>query len=133
MAVEELLYRDQTLFRLGANERTITHRFGIYLDRFFLGWDVDCEYNRTGHQPKRVITDNDPKLVFPDVIIHRRDTQDNLLAIEVKISPTLTGAAADKEELRSFKHELGYIHALFLSFSVLPDGQIKVEQEWIVD
>jgi hypothetical protein len=52
----------------------------MYLQDAFADWDVDCEYNRDARHPKKILD----RLVYPDVIIHRRNTTENLLAIEMK-------------------------------------------------
>ena len=49
-AIHELK-RDEMLFRLHANERSITHRLAVYLEKPFDGWNVDCEYSRIGEDP----------------------------------------------------------------------------------
>lgn len=83
--VEEALrcfyLNDSCLVHIGAHERSMTFRLGMYLQLFFSGWDVDCEYNRKGTRPK---TNSKNRKVLPDVIIHHRNTPENLLAIEAK-------------------------------------------------
>src|SRR4051794_34946638 len=79
-ALQMLLDRDADLLVFDANERSITHRFAMYLQELLPAWHVDCEYNRDGHDPKRVELptlcprddDSDAKTVFPDVIAHQR-------------------------------------------------------------
>jgi hypothetical protein len=53
-AIDQLLARDEYLLRHDVSERSITHKLGFYLQGFFPEWDVDCEYNRNGHDPKTV-------------------------------------------------------------------------------
>ncbi|WP_085866193.1 hypothetical protein, partial [Klebsiella pneumoniae] len=82
-ALSELLFNDHDLLSIDANERSITFRFAMYLQLSFPGWNVDCEYNRDGVEPKRLrhlelypdSEDVEAKTVFPDVIVHRRGTQ----------------------------------------------------------
>lgn len=83
--------RDLMLLRLDANERSMTHKLAEYLQREFRNWTVDCEYNRLGDETKRMSRDrNDlvPKgdtnaqTVYPDIIVHRRNSKENLLVIE---------------------------------------------------
>jgi hypothetical protein len=98
----------------GVNERAVTHRLAVYLERKIRALDprvlavdglgpaelhVDCEYNRHGLDPKRVRevaeqvahgvrewpSDTGDHTVFPDVIVHRRgEAGPNLIAIEAK-------------------------------------------------
>ncbi len=46
----------------------------------FSSYDIDCEYNRDLGKEKYL----ENKLIRPDIIIHKRNTNENLLAIEVK-------------------------------------------------
>ena len=54
-AMHELLIRDQDLLLVDVHERTIMHKIAEYLRSLFHEWDVDCEYNRDGHEPKRIM------------------------------------------------------------------------------
>lgn len=90
-AVQALLNRDAYLLRADVNERTVTHRFAIYVEHAFLGWEVDCEYNRDGHDPKEIAFGSGDGVkhgsrVFPDMIFHKRRTADNLVVLELKKS-----------------------------------------------
>lgn len=79
-ALERLYDHDLQLIHLEVHERTTAARLAIYLQEEFPLWNVDCEYNRDGVNAKRIQEER----IFPDVIVHRRDTQENLLAIEMK-------------------------------------------------
>src|SRR5579885_985915 len=49
------LYRyDSDLIDVDANERSLTHKLAEHLKGVFPGWHVDCEYNRSGYNPKLV-------------------------------------------------------------------------------
>jgi hypothetical protein len=128
-AVDELLIRDGDLLVRDLNERTITHRLALYLERRLPpdGWDVDCEYNRDFELPKRLKlpkrgqptrADVHARTVFPDIIIHRRapkTPQRNLLVVEAKKS---TNPEADSDwdliKLEAFRAEFAYEVAAFL-------------------
>jgi hypothetical protein len=88
-----MLYRhDRDLLGVNANERSITHKLAEHLQREFPNWHVDCEYNRRRDAIKRLqisfeeisADDIEAKTVFPDIIVHRRRTEQNLLVLEVK-------------------------------------------------
>lgn len=128
-ALCELYSRDKALLSSDANERSITHRLATYLEYGLPGWDVDCEYNRAlGHggwkkvlsydfgQEKIAPDDMEAKSVFPDIIAHHRDTNENLLVIEVKKANSLESDAKDLSKLRAFTDpkNLGYQIGLFL-------------------
>jgi hypothetical protein len=111
-AYDELLKFDQHLLTVDANERSLTHKLASYLENEFPVWDVDCEYNRDGHEIKTL---DGP--VVPDVIVHRRDTNENFIVIEAKKSSTAR-VGHDVEKLIRFKAELGYMVAIAVNFPV---------------
>ncbi|NCP88452.1 hypothetical protein GW781_14235 [bacterium] len=99
-AVSKLMKIDKDLLLIDVNERSITHRLGIYLQEQFPEWDVDCEYNRLIDNKKQMVLtkrlkakigettpeDTQAKTVYPDLIIHHRISTENLVVIEVKKS-----------------------------------------------
>ena len=118
------LYRyDRELLDVNANERSITHKLAERLQREFPEWHVDCEYNRVGRETKKLIVnvgnpepdDLDVKTVFPDIIVHRRMTDENLLVIEVK-KATGRDDTGDIEKLERFTkvREYRYEYGLLL-------------------
>lgn len=121
-AVNSLIEHDGYLLRKDVNERSITHRLAMYLQDLFNEWDVDCEYNRnfeyvkTLQLPKRLIDwdDTDARTVYPDIIIHHRGTEENLLVIEIKKTTSTERSNLDKRKLSAFKDELGYHYAVAL-------------------
>ena len=85
-----------------------------YLQQEFRYWDVDCEYNKMWKdvdidkktinlQDEKVsIYDTDTPTVFPDIIIHKRENKNNLIAIEVKKSKNHTNRDKDEIKLKKF-------------------------------
>lgn len=61
-------------------ERCIAFRLGIYFQERFSEYNVDCEYNRDMSIVKTI----DEKKVYPDIIVHKRKTSDNLIWVEIK-------------------------------------------------
>ena len=118
----------------------MTHWLASHLQREFADWQVDCEYNRNHELPKTVRLptrdapswdDTHARTVFPDIIVHRRDRDENLLVIEVKKStapPRLE--EFDKEKLRAFRKELGYRFAVFISLATRGEAE-PYSIEWI--
>ncbi|MGH7552482.1 MAG: hypothetical protein ACREMQ_05590 [Longimicrobiales bacterium] len=139
-ALERLFLKDADLFEFDVNERSITHRLAIYLDEEFRDWNVDCEYNRNGHEPKTLqlnpetIESDDEKgtTVYPDIIVHKRGKPRNHLAIEIKKH---NGGSGDKDlkKLRALRNELGYSFALFLRLRTEAANPDVVELRWVVD
>ncbi len=110
-ALSRLDICDAYLLQNDAHERSIAHRFAIYLQAEFPAYDVDCEYNlncankrfrKELHEvaerfrelekciKKRHVRDIDGVhyyaiSVLPDVIVHRRNQNNqNLLIVEMK-------------------------------------------------
>lgn len=87
-ALNKLYYQDPELMECAVNERSIVFRFGLYLakllsDSSFNDYHLDCEYNRNMGKTKR--TTNFPAGVIPDVLLHRRNSNDeNILVLEFK-------------------------------------------------
>jgi hypothetical protein len=124
-AAECLLEHDSYLLTCDLNERSVTHKFAEHLQREFPDWNVDCEYNRDHYDPKRLklpsrhdisSDDLDAKTVFPDIIIHRRGTDENVVVIEVKKSTNPESDDWDIRKLAAFRNQLGYRVALFFRF-----------------
>lgn len=107
---------------LDVGERALTHRLAVFMEReqLFAGYHVDCEYNRDGYNPKRLLLDEyveqngEKRLVLPDVIVHkRRLATDNLLVLEVK--PRGGIDEHDRKKLKAYSSQLKYRFAYFLS------------------
>lgn len=129
-AIDLVLRRDRHLLEKDANERSITHRLAIYLEAEFPGWNVDCEYNRIKGDPKRLhlaeehlpptderaTADTKGRTVFPDIIVHHRGEDENLLVIEIKKANSNVPNEFDLCKLREYKREdtLGYKYGVFL-------------------
>ena len=90
-AAASFLDRERDLLVVDANERSLTHKLAEHLQAAFSDWNVDCEYNRLGNKVKRLphprpstTDDTEGRTIFPDIIVHRRQMNENLLAVEVK-------------------------------------------------
>lgn len=110
------LYRnDNELLRKGV-EWAISHRLAVYLEPYFNGWHIDCEYRKMGpeYQTKHNSEGNDRR---PDIVIHRRgltSKENNLLVIEVKYENSdtsdfdkLKDFTSEPNEKRLFQYEFG--------------------------
>ncbi|OGU58728.1 MAG: hypothetical protein A2X64_00050 [Ignavibacteria bacterium GWF2_33_9] len=143
------LYKNDSVLletKYNINERTVTHRLGMYLAEQFPEFDVDCEYNRMEKKddldkiinhiskslrnikdyPESTLT-NDTKAVtvYPDIIVHKRKTDINLLVIEVKMGWKKDKAEFDRIKLEAYKEQLKYKFAVFLII-----GENNSEMEW---
>lgn len=120
--------QDFQLLELCVDERAATHRIACYLQNYFTKWHVDCEYNRRGEKPKV----QSERLVRPDIIIHHRNTQDNLLCIEAKKEGE--SLEDDRIKLRNFTDPAGkdrYLFGLLLVFSM--KAPYNIDFEWFHD
>lgn len=133
VAISVFLNLHQTLLEIDVNERSITHKFAECLAPLFPGWDVDCEYNRVGSDPKRLYSDlvsikpekvesddTEGTTIYPDIIIHHRNESElgnNLLVIEAKKNPSDSDRKKDIDKIRAIKKELKYKYGVFLEVS----------------
>jgi len=110
-SLNQLIRSDAEILINDINERTISHRLATYLEPYFSGWNVDCEYNRNHDDPKRLdiqrrnieSDDTQATTVFPDIIIHRRRTDQNLVVIEMKKTTSQEQDNYDIRKLNAFK------------------------------
>jgi len=122
VALERVKDEDSDLLRFDVNERSITHRLGMYIqEEVGDAWDVDVEYNRIGEDddvtkrvPPEELVRGSEGTVVPDVIIHHRGEEDNLLVIEAKKSSNPIGG--DKQKLNAYVEYLDYTDGLYVEF-----------------
>jgi restriction endonuclease S subunit len=119
-ALEKFRMQDFYLIETDSNERAITAKIVCYLQEQFQSWNVDHEFNRNQEDIKR---DNQGNRIIPDIIIHKRGTNDNLVMIEVKKH---IFSNEYKERLRNNAKDLGYKYA----FAITIDKNKPVEK-WI--
>jgi len=128
LAVHKFYARDSKLFDIDAAEWAVAHRIAVYLEKYFEGWNIDCEYNRVGlsGDTKR---NTERAYKRPDIIIHHRgmiEKEHNLLVIEVKIANSFQ----DYIKLRDFtsapcrNRPFQYQYGLALSF------RPSLEKKW---
>lgn len=130
LGLKRVLSDDLVLLQDRTGERCIAHRLAAYLDREFRGWHVDCEFNRYGAEGERVtkrvlateaLTESREGQgsvdITPDIIVHRRRTAFNLIAIEVKPSDS-RGLAKDRAKLQAYltDNPLRYAFAALVVF-----------------
>jgi hypothetical protein len=118
-ALQQVIAYDAVLLEDGTGERE------------FSGWHVDCEFNRQGELGDRTTKRVSPSAPFlpesrprqgsadvtPDIIIHRRRSSSNLVAIEVKPS-TSRDLEKDRVKLRQYLCEphLKYAFAVLVTY-----------------
>lgn len=142
LSIVKLRKTDSHLFESNVNERSISHKLAEILQKYFgSSWHVDCEYNRDGHNPKCLhlavdVLKSDclsARTVYPDIIVHKRNTSDNLIVIEIKKSTNEDDRHKDFFKLKAFKNELKYKFCVFIEFSMTEQNDIILINNQIPD
>jgi hypothetical protein len=91
IAIDILFKNDSFLLKYDVNERSISHKLAEYIQIQFPEWHVDCEYNKKMFDTKKMLKgikgcskQKKTDKIYPDIIVHMRATNDNLLVIETK-------------------------------------------------
>jgi hypothetical protein len=143
-SLDLLLVSDEWLLTQDLSEQSITHKLAEHIQRAFEDHHVDCEYNGNNDdqrgikkifllkneleakgllretEQKDIDKDMAERRVFPDIIIHRRKTNDfNICVIEVKKSTSNVPFDYDSLKLQAYTrkdyHEdLNYQLGLFI-------------------
>lgn len=93
IAIENTLNENPVL-PFNVSERAWAHRLAFNMENItdhpFYGWNIDCEYNMDGTLVKKLegikACDVQKKTdrIFPDIIVHIRNSDKNLLVVEIK-------------------------------------------------
>lgn len=145
MAYKILLKNDHYLLEKDVNERTISHKLAEYLQILFPEYNVDCDYSKNFKssdpvQPWDELAQlinlkcqenpidsinqcstllNDSVSIYPDIIIHKRGTDNNFVVIETKKRPTAKKSIVDEEvKLRKIKSGVDFKYAFLITFPV---------------
>ena len=130
-ALNDFYEHENQLIELKVSERALTHKLAEHLQKRFKEYVVDCEYNKIGKDPKRVqiliaqmkfsrrcnadcdACAKNKCVIFPDIIVHRRGVDDNLLVIEAKTGWSRKKQSVDLKKISAltksdeFKYKLG--------------------------
>lgn len=120
-AINKFKKDDFYLITNKASERAMAHRIATYLESEFENYNVDCEYNINiehnsdrkkiylleeevkKYKPTHTVIENKEVSVFPDIIVHKRGTNDrNLLVIEIKKDTSTINDEFDYFKLKKF-------------------------------
>ena len=120
-AKNKFLKEEKEIIKIDVNERTLSARLMFHLQTLLLNeiyqenykeYSVDCEYNRINEYKIKTlkryenfeIDDNSDKIrkIFPDIILHKRKEEDNLIVIEMKksTSDNIDCKEKDRERLK---------------------------------
>lgn len=146
-AKEKFLKEEKEIIEINVNERTLSARLIFHLQTLLLNeiyqenykeYSVDCEYNRRKEIVKilpkeyRELEKKD-KQIYPDIILHQRNSEKNLIIIEMKktYSSDEGGKNENRDRLKfltSLRKENKYKYLLGIYFEVnkFPD-KCKIE------
>lgn len=130
-ALDLLFQNDANLLAVNIAEQTIAARIAGYLQQNLPHYNVDVEYNRMGDVPKTVAWSDKPERVYPDIIVHRRRTSTNILAMELKKTSNPERKDDDLLKLAAYRRDLGYLYALFLRLGVGDIAGTVSECQWV--
>ena len=118
-AKNKFLKNEKEIIEIDINERTLSARLMFHLQTLLLNeiyqenykeYSVDCEYNRINEYKIKTlkryenfeIDDNSDKIrkIFPDIILHKRNSNDNLIAIEMKKICSNNNEAKNKDRIK---------------------------------
>lgn len=127
-ACEKFLKLHRYLLTERISERAMCHKFAELIQPEFLPLHVDCEYNRNCGVKKTLpsIIHDEDRGVFPDIIVHERGTDNNVLVIEAKCSDSNPeDIEQDELKLESYTKHLNYAFSCLLTFEVGENIGIK--------
>lgn len=111
---------DNEVNLLSVHEIAYAHRLAIYLEEVLIennygDYNIDLEYNRDGIDEKKLIYLKDEKVdeyaIRPDIIVHKRNKKENLIAIELKKDDISDNDKNKVEQLcknENYEYENGY-------------------------
>ncbi len=133
-AIANLFAEDAYLLSVNCSERAIAFRLAHYMQILLIDWNVDAEYNRMGDGPKKVAWKDEPDLVLPDVIVHKRGALGpNKLAIEIKKDSNPEPKGDDLAKLLAYRTDRDFLYenALFIRFGTGQNARSVIECEWV--
>lgn len=157
-ALKDFYDHESQLIEFKVSERALTHKLAEHLQKRFKEYNVDCEYNKIGKDPKRVqnliaqmklsgkcnadcdTCTKNKCVIFPDIIVHRRGEDDNLMVIEAKTGWSREKRSNDLKKLTAliesdeFKYKLGVALRFFEDFnSTLKSFKIFCQDKSVKD
>ena len=132
IALQCFYSNDAYLIEYQVAERALTHKLAEYLQKLFPDYNVDCKYNKVGDgDPKRIdllmaAQQDCPQdcnkcaankcVVFPDIIVHKRGRDENILVIEAKTAWSGQAQVNDYKKLQALIDSGEYHYQLGVAF-----------------
>ncbi len=137
--LRKMLKKDGYLLERNVHEQTLSSRLACYLAQYYekgrwWNYNVDCEYNRNFNNPKILENISNKNGVRPDIIIHKRwSNDDNLLVIEIKKASNAEAQSwSDDEKLKWFtssNDQYRYTYWVYLMFDTEGLKEYKIYQK----
>ncbi|WP_339123269.1 hypothetical protein LDK20_07750 [Fusobacterium nucleatum] len=146
-AKNKFLKEEKEIIKIDVNERTLSARLMFHLQTLLLSeiyqesykeYSVDCEYNRRKEIVKilpkeyRELEKKD-KQIYPDIILHQRNSEKNLMIIEMKktYSSDEGGKNENRDRLKFLtssrkENEYKYLLGIYFEVNRIPD-KCKIE------
>lgn len=131
-ALKNFYKKESLLVKYKVAERALTHKLAEYLQKLFHDYNVDCEYNKVGNgDSKRVSALMDANsdcphncnecpankcVIFPDIIVHIRGRDENILVIEAKTAWSGQAQVNDYKKLQALIDSGEYHYRLGVAF-----------------
>ena len=132
-SIAELYEKDSILLKkdYDIHERTVCHRLAIYIEKNLkVDYHVDVEYNRMrtkygvddiGDVIGKVLnwegSGEGSSFVYPDIIIHKRNTEQNFVDIEVKMVWKNRLKRLDYQKINMYISQLNYKHGVYVELA----------------
>ena len=144
-AKNKFLKEEKEIIEIDVNERTLSARLMFHLQTLLLNdnlyketynfYSVDCEYNRMNKDMKKIIQeDNIVNLIDPDIILHKRNSNDNLIAIEMKKICSNNNEAKNKDRIKlkaltnsKGKNDFHYILGVYFEVDTIGNNNHIIE------
>ena len=130
VSLDKLYHNEKKILTKDYNigERTISNKLSNYIEMFVNNqYDVDVEYNRMRSKYEHDDLGNlmgktlnweesgeGSSFVYPDIIIHKRDTNLNLVEIEIKMSWKNRKKDYDYLKINEYMKQLGYKFGVYI-------------------
>ena len=142
-ALKNFYKKESLLVEYKVAERALTHKLAEYLQKLFHDYNVDCEYNKVGNgDSKRVSALMDANsdcphncnecpankcVIFPDIIVHKRGTDENILVIEAKTSWSRQSSENDHKKLIALRKANEYHYQMGVALRFEPTFDATIE------
>lgn len=148
-ALSMLVKHDYYLLEHNLFEPCITHKLAVHFENLFPHWHVDAEFDKDREGAKQTYIDppseeqkaaakeeGETATAIPDVIVHHRGTDNNLLIVEVKKQGE--GLAYDRLKLHCYTSQRA-LEASYLGYSLgvliimrVGDDSGKMRLQWFI-